>query len=225
MAQKTDVLNTAKNCMYMKPVEREMIFEINRLRSDPKGYLVYIKPLLVTAQQNLKEYGKGDAYYAVTYTTHTDNNEKITKTDTTWSYRYEEEVKALTSLVDDMEKLKPLSVLKPDVGIYKAATNYAADQNAHHWGLMHSGSDGSNPWDRITKFSPSMVFGNENLAGGLFNASARDIVLLLLIDSGISSYGHRYNILDPRWTHVACVYGGWHEGMSQWIQNFGEKKK
>lgn len=224
-AQKTDVINTAKDCLYMKPAEREMIFEINKLRSDPKGYLVYIQPLLVTAKQNLKQYGRGDANYAVTFTTRYENNKQTTTTDTTWNYRYEEEVKALTSLVNDLIKLQPLSVLKPDIGIYKAATSFAADQNNHHWQLMHTGTDGSHPWDRITKFSPSMVFGNENLAGGYFNASPRDIVLQLLIDAGIPTYGHRYNLLDPRWTHVACISGGWHEGMSQWIQNFGEKRK
>jgi len=30
---------------------------------------------------------------------------------------------------------------------------------------MHTGSDGSQPWDRIKKFSPKMKFGNENIAG------------------------------------------------------------
>ena len=64
--------------MYMKPAEREMIFEINRVRSDPKGYLVYIQPLLVTAKQNLKQYGRGDANYAVTFTTRYENNKQTT---------------------------------------------------------------------------------------------------------------------------------------------------
>ena len=39
-------LNTAANALYMKPHEREMICEINRLRSDPPRYArLFIKML------------------------------------------------------------------------------------------------------------------------------------------------------------------------------------
>ncbi len=90
---------------------------------------------------------------------------------------------------------------------------------------MHTGSDGSAPWDRILQFSPAMRFGNENIAGNSRkDISARDIVIQLLIDDGIPGYGHRYNLLDPYWTHVACrteLYNGMH----WWIQNFGIRKK
>jgi uncharacterized protein YkwD len=89
---------------------------------------------------------------------------------------------------------------------------------------MHTGSDGSAPWDRILTFSPAMSFGNENIAGNsLRNVTARDIVIQLLIDNGIPGYGHRYNLLDPGWTHVACRQEIFRE-MHWWIQNFGRKK-
>jgi uncharacterized protein YkwD len=80
------------------------------------------------------------------------------------------------------------------------------------------------PWDRITLFSPSMINGNENLAGRYPAVNAREIVIQLLIDAGIPGYGHRYNLLDPQWTHVACVGGGLKEGMYRWVQNFGKRK-
>ena len=41
--QDTDPLNTAANETYMKDSEKAMIREINLLRSDPEGYLVYVK--------------------------------------------------------------------------------------------------------------------------------------------------------------------------------------
>jgi len=70
-----------------------------------------------------------------------------------------------------------------------------------------------------------MSFGNENIAGNSAAiVTARDIVIQLLVDSGIPGYGHRNNLLDPAWTYVACK----HElfiGMHWWIQNFGVKKK
>ena len=54
-------------------------------------------------------------------------------------------------------------------------------------------------------------------------ATARDFVLQLLIDEGIPGYGHRYNLLDPQWTHVACS-GEVCKGMAWWLQEFGSKK-
>lgn len=223
-AQAIDSLNTAKICMYMTPQEREMIYEINRVRSDPKSYLQYIQPMLTEAKKALSKDGKGTKNYSLTFTTDTKNGKTVEKIDTTWHYTNEEEVKALTSLVKQLSTLKKLSVLQPDSGIYNAAKKHADDQDAHEWKLMHTGTDGSLPWDRITKYSPSMSFGNENIAGNSATPTARDIVIQLLIDSGIPGYGHRDNLLDPQWTHTACVGRIYNDWMYYWIQNFGRKK-
>lgn len=218
-----DSLNTAKNCIYMKPDEIEMIYEINRVRSNPKSYLQYIEPLLARAKNTVQLYGKGVKNYSLTTTRETVNGKETKRVDTTWHYTNEEEVKALNSLVNDLKKLKSLSVLQPDSGIYLAAKKHAADQDDHAWKLAHTGTDGSHPWDRIAKFSPSMREGNENIAGrsGLVT-NPRAFVIQLLVDSGIPGYGHRYNLLDPQWTHVACVLANYYE-MAWCIQNFGRR--
>ena len=80
---------------------------------------------------------------------------------------------------------------------------HAKDQDEHDWKLMHTGSDGSEPWDRITFFSPTMSFGNENIKQVTLReiVTARDIVIQLLVDSGIPVAGHCYNLLDPAWTY------------------------
>jgi uncharacterized protein YkwD len=101
-----------------------------------------------------------------------------------------------------------------------------ADQDKHDWKLLHTGSDGSSPSDRITKFSPAMSFGSENIAGKYPKGTPRDIVIQLLVDSGIPGYGHRYNLLNPQWTYGACITSdGAQRGMYWWIQNFGVKRK
>ena len=224
-SQVIDSLNTAKNCFYMSAAEREMIYEINRVRSSPGSYIQYLQPLLNDAKIKLKNFGKGDKNYSLTFTSSTKNGKEIRTVDTTWHYMNVEEVKAITTLIDDLKKLKPLTVLKPDSGIYNAAKKHANDQNEHKWSLLHTGSDGSDPWDRIITFSPTMSFGNENIAGNSKKIiTARDIVIQLLVDDGIPGYGHRYNLLDPAWTHVACK-GELFEDMHWWIQNFGIKKK
>lgn len=224
-SQVIDSLNTAKNCLYMTAVEREMIYEINRVRSNPGSYIQYLQPLLNDAKIKLKDFGNGHKNYSLTFTSSTKNGEEIRTVDTTWHYTNAEEVKAISTLIDELKKLKPLSVLKPDSGIYLAAKKHATDQHKHQWQLMHTGSDGSDPWDRIITFSPTMSFGNENIAGNSKKIiTARDIVIQLLIDDGIPGYGHRYNLLDPAWTHVACK-GELFKEMHWWIQNFGIKKK
>ena len=224
-SQVIDSLNTAKNCFYMLAVEREMIYEINSVRSNPGSFIQYLQPMLKDAQINLRKFGKGYKNYSLTFTSSTKNGEEIRTVDTTWHYTNVEEVKAITTLIDELKKLGPLSILKPDSGIYNAAKKHANDQNAHNWQLMHTGSDGSDPWDRIISFSPTMSFGNENIAGNSKKViTARDIVLQLLIDDGIPGYGHRYNLLDPAWTHIACK-GELFKDTHWWIQNFGIKKK
>jgi len=181
--------------------------------------------MLNEATATLKKFGKGDKNYSVTFSSTIKNGKTVGTTDTTWHYINEEKVKALTTLINDLKKLKPLSILKPDSGIYNAATKHAKDQDEHDWKLMHTGSDGSEPWDRITLFSPAMNFGNENIAGNSMHiVTARDIVIQLLVDSGIPGYGHRYNLLDPAWTYCACKHDLF-KGMHWWIQNFGVKKK
>ena len=119
--------------------------------------------------------------------------------------------------------LKPLSILLPDEGIYKACIKHAKDQ-APTGTIDHRGTDGTWPDERIKKFSPIMEDGNENLAMN-GNAPVRIIVLQLLNDANINGYGHRYNMLDKKWTHVAC-YATRKPLMTTkwWIQDYGRIK-
>lgn len=220
-AQLPSRINTAAHCRYMKPSEREMIAEINLLRSNPSGYIKFLQPLLTAAQLALRKNGKGQKNYALTVTTTEVNCKKTTHTDTTWNFINEAEVVALQSLIKDLKRCKKLSILQPDSGIYLAVQHFAADQDLHDWNLLHTGSDGSQPWDRIRKYSPRMRTGNENIAGKFPLPTPREVVILLLIDSGIPGYGHRYNLLNPEWTHIACFDGGLQGSMYRWLQNFG----
>lgn len=222
-SQSIDSLNTAKNSTFMKQEEREMIYEINRLRSNPGSYLEYIVPLLQEQENIVKKFGKGSRDYGLLFRTETENGIQKTYIDTNWYYSNEEKLNALRSLVDELKNLAPLRILKPDRGIYNAAQKHAKDQEAHQWTLLHTGSDGSEPWDRIKKFSPAMMSTGENIAGSYPKPSPRDIVIQLLVDDGVPGYGHRRNLLDPVWTHVACLTDGLHESMYRWIQDFGEK--
>jgi uncharacterized protein YkwD len=206
--------------------EKQMIYEINLVRSQPQVYIEILKPYLKKAEAELEIYGSGEVRYSIE-TTYKQQNGKLSvhKIDTQTYYRYEEEVAAIKSLIHDLENLQPMSILQPDEGIYNAAKKHGRDQDRHDWKLGHYGSDHSTPMERIIRYATNMVSGNENIAGRYPEASPREIVILLLIDSGIAGYGHRYNLLNPQWTHVACYSGGLHNGMYRWLQEFGEIRK
>ena len=210
----------------MTPDEREMIYEINRVRCNPASYLQYLLPMLAQAKKALKENGKGQRNYSLTISSTSADGKNLGSIDTTWNYENEEAIKALTTLISDLKHLKKLPRLQPDSGIYNAAKKHGADNQAHDWKLLHTGSDGSVPEDRIKTFSPSMSWGNENIGGryGYATSTPRDIVLQLLIDAGIPGYGHRYNMLNPLWTYVACRKEKYKNYQDWWIQNFGCKK-
>lgn len=218
-------LNTAAQCDYLSADEKQMIYEINLVRSQPKAYIEILKPYLKKAEAELEIYGPGEVRYSLE-TTYKQQNGKLSvyKVDTHAYYRYEEEIAAIKSLLKDLENSQSLSILQPDEGIYKAAKKHGRDQDRHDWKLGHYGSDHSTPMERIVRFAPNMKTGNENIAGRYPEASPREIVILLLIDSGIAGYGHRHNLLNPQWTHVACYSGGLHNGMFRWLQEFGETR-
>jgi len=223
LSQVSRTLNTATHCNYLSDEEKQMIYEINLVRSQPQEYLNILKPYLKKAEAELEIYGPGEVRYSIE-TTYIKKNGRLSvhKVDTLAYNRYEEEIIALKSLINDLESLKPLSILHPDEGIYKAAKKHGRDQDKHNWKLGHYGSDNSTPMERIVRYAPDMKTGNENIAGRFPEATAREIVILLLIDSGIKGYGHRHNLLNPQWTHVACYSGGLHNGMYRWLQEFGE---
>jgi hypothetical protein len=224
-SQGRDPLNTAADVSYMKDSEKAMIREINLLRSDPSGYLVYIDAYVAETKKHPEKIGSGQMKYSLTFNYElVDGVEKLKRIDTVWMDKPENESEAIESLRKDLLSTQPLSILKPDKGIYEAVKSYAKDQDAHAWTLKHIGSDGSWPWERIRKFSPGMQEGNENIASRFPEPAVRQIIIQLLVDTGIPGYGHRYNLLDPRWTHVACYDAGLKEGMYRWLQNFGQAK-
>jgi hypothetical protein len=224
-SQDTDPLNTAANETYMKDSEKVMIREVNLLRSDPKGYLVYVDQYMEDEKKWPESIGSGQMKYSLTFNYMlVDGTEKLVRIDTVWLDQPESDEQAIESLRKELNSTEPLSILQPDKGIYEAVNHYANDQDRHNWELRHIGSDGSWPWDRIKKYSPGMREGNENIASRFPEPTVRQIVIQLLVDTGIPGYGHRANLLDPRWTHLACYDGGLKGDMYRWIQNFGQAK-
>ncbi|MEI6142126.1 MAG: CAP domain-containing protein [Mariniphaga sp.] len=100
--------------------------------------------------------------------------------------------KYLLSLKADLKKVKGLVVLQPFKNLYLSATFHARDMGK--LGMTgHNSSDGTSCDKRIRRFYPNASCWSENCSYGM--GSAINIVCQLLIDDGISSLGHRTNIL------------------------------
>ncbi len=130
---------------------------------------------------------------------------------------YNESIK---DLIQELRSTAPLGALHPAECMYRAAKGHGDDLKVIG-SANHIGTNGSWPWDRVKKSCPDFHDGNENLVGG--PETVRNAVILLLIDHGIATKGHRENLLNPYWTHVVCHKVGDLGTMPNvWVQKFGQ---
>lgn len=221
-------LNTARNASYMKPEEREMIYEINRVRSDPQRYVQFLIPYLEEARAYLELQGKGDPVESVTTIyLHGFDDEVTVSYDTTRYYPNEDALEAVESLILELQSMKPARILNPHRELYRGACLLAEDKSLHDWNLGHETSDGIPSNKFLHQYAGEMYEISENMAakgkGREHNlVTPREIVIQLLIDKRTVGRGHRVNLLNPYWTHVATCYGGYHRMMHQWLQEFAQ---
>lgn len=141
--------------------------------------------------------------------------EHLAKESKSWWGLSKDEYDAGMELIDELKEMPPAQLLYPKKCVYQAARKHGEDCKKRGY-TDHTGSDGSSPFSRISQFCTGLR-GNENIVGG--KKDARVLVIQLLIDSGISSRGHRYNMLNPDWQYIGC-YGYEGNNIYNYIQNF-----
>ncbi len=175
------VLNTAANINYLSPLEKEIIFEINKFRADPAKYAKeHIEPLAKNYKGNMLYY-PGDL-----------------------PINTREGVKALNECVSELKKKAPLPLLYPCKGLALAAEDHVKDQS-RTGRTGHGGSDSSNSRTRIERYGQWKVRIAENISYG--GITAQQIVIYLLIDDGVRDRGHRKNFLNPDFKKVGVAMG------------------
>ncbi|NQU84854.1 MAG: CAP domain-containing protein [Mariniphaga sp.] len=180
-AWKTNELNTAANIQYLSAFEKEVILEINKLRSNPTQYArEYIEPL--------KNYYNGRKFY------YPDDLPLMTK----------EGVYALTECVRFLTSAQAVPILNPNNGLTKAAIDHVGDQSKSG-DTGHKGRDRSGFRDRIERYGDWSVRIAENIAYG--GITPQQVVIYLLIDDGIPSRGHRTNFLNKDFRLVGVAEG------------------
>jgi uncharacterized protein YkwD len=178
---KPAVVDTAAGAAYLSQTERQVIREINMVRTDPAQYA---RDFLVPLR----------AYY----------HGKLLQYPGEIGITTQEGPSALEECIKALESAKPAPPLAPREGLYRAAHDQAVDQ-ARTGAVGHAGSDGSTPLTRINRYGHWDVTMGENIDYG--NADARQIVTSLLIDDGVPSRGHRTNLLDPEFRVVGIAVG------------------
>jgi uncharacterized protein YkwD len=176
-------LDTAADADYLTAVEKDVVLEMNKVRTNPKKYAeLYIKPRL--KYYNGKNYSVPGQITIIT----------------------QEGAAAVNNCITALGRANAVSVLIPEKGLSLAAKDHVTDQSRTGQ-TGHNGSDRSTPETRMKRygtFGGSWTLG-ENLDYGAI--TGRDIVCDLLIDDGVPNRGHRTNIMNRAFTQTGVSTG------------------
>lgn len=174
-------LNTAQNLRYLDELEQQIIFELNKVRSDPKRFAdEYLEELRAGFEGNIFTYPGQDPV------------------------KSKEGITPLNECIKILKRTPPMPILKPAEGLSKATVELLADQQKHG-GIGHIARNGSTPQKRIEKYGEWDTCSAEDITYGSFEA--RQIVIFLLIDDGVPDRSHRKNILNPCFHFAGVAYG------------------
>lgn len=175
---------TTKEFKYLSDLERKIIEETNKLRSNPAAY----------------------AEQLVAFKSYYDGN-KIQLPGWVNPLTVEEGKSALEEAIADLQDARPVPVLTPVEGLAIGARDHAIDLGSN--GLVgHIGTDGSQPIDRMNRYGTCSGICGENISFSDNTLSeARWHVMQLIIDDGVPNRGHRKALLNPEYqmTGVACT--------------------
>jgi hypothetical protein len=183
-----------------KVVTEDLYRELNRARNDPKNLLQDL--------QKMRTYFKDKEY----------RNPKLD-----YVLMTDEGVKAVDDAIDFIRnKIKFVEKLEKDEKLEEAAIELLDHIGPNGYtGHQH---DSKSMKSRMKKHLGEPGAMAENISFGWGNA--RDIILQMVIDDGVSNRGHRKNMFDNTYTKVGIACG-YHKGFSHCavFEFFGKPKK
>lgn len=167
---------------YLTRFELKVLAEQNMARTDPRSYLEF-------ARRHRKRFS-GNSF----------RNANGAMVET------QEGTAAVDEAIAFLERVRPCPALTPSRGLSLAAADHVKDTGPP--GITgHTGTDGSQPADRIGRHGKWQNLVGENIAYGIDDARA--IVLQLIIDDGVLDRGHRKNIFNSDY-RVSGIHQGDH---------------
>lgn len=177
-------LDTARNVDYLSEIEKDVILEMNKARSDPKKYAtLYIAPFA-------KKFRSDGSYM---------KDGVIMQTN--------EGVAVVNECIKEMSAKKGVGILRPEKGLSLAAQSHATSQ-AKTSQTGHKGTDGSSPFTRIQRYGTFRTAG-ENISYG--SNDGQEIVIQLLVDDGVKNRGHRKNIFNSAFEQTGVGFAEGHK--------------
>ncbi len=176
-------LMTGNNASF-NSLEEELLQEINLARTSPARYAEYLEQTRAYyAGKELRRPGK--------------------------SFLTQEGVDALEEAVRFLRAAKPLPPLQLSKGMCAGARELVTDQSATG-ATGHRGADGSFCETRVERFGSWADPIGENLSYG--TETARERIMLFIVDDGVANRGHRQRIFDPRFKVAGVACGPHKEG-------------
>lgn len=171
--------NKTSKVDYLSSLEKAVVNEMNIARTSPKQYASFL-------EQFRKHY-----------------DGKLLKLPGETPLLTKEGPGAVVEAIGSLRSQKPVPPLNPSKGMSLGAKDHVRDLGTSG-ASRHSGSEGSQPWDRVNRYGTWQKIIGENISFG--HNEARHIVTTLMIDDGVPHRGHRKNIFNPdfRVVGVAC---------------------
>ncbi|MEZ0542090.1 CAP domain-containing protein [Fibrella arboris] len=112
----------------------------------------------------------------------------------------------------------PAPALALNTKLNTASDKFALDLATYNY-FSHTGRDGSQPWDRMTREGYSWRTAGENIAAGY--TTARTVV-----DGWLKSPGHCANIMNPAFKEVGVgyAYSATSTYKYYWVNDFGTQR-
>jgi len=164
--------NTAANASYLSNEEKNIVMYINLIRIDgEKFYYTFLEDYINNYNAKVRKYRNY-------------NELRITKNNSYY-----------TSLLKHLRGVKNLQMFYPDDKLTSLSRNHAQDLNRNNLDT-HESSNGDKFSKRLSRYFPNKAM-SENIDFGYSNSL--DIVCHLLLDCGVPSLGHRFNLLDQKY--------------------------
>ncbi len=172
--------DTSTSTAFLKPVELEIINEINLARANPQQYAAYL--------EKMRAYFVGNNY----------------QPPGGRSYKCIEGVAALDDAIAFLRAARPLPPLQPSQGMSLGVRDHLKDLGVSG-STGHKGSDGSLIDQRVNRYGAWANAIGENIS--YTDETAREVVLNMIIDDGSPNRGHRKNIFNPTYRFAGVALG------------------
>lgn len=163
--------NTAANANYLTSEEKNVILYMNLVRLDgEKFYYTFLEDYINNYNSKVRQYRNY-------------NELKIARNNSYY-----------LSLLKHVKGVKNLPMFYPDEKLTSLSRSHAIDLNRNNL-ESHDSSNGDKFSKRLAKDFPNKTM-SENIDFGFSNSL--DIVCHLLLDCGVPTLGHRFNLLDQK---------------------------